>query len=879
MLNKAQQDDLDIQLDIWLANITEAIEQAKDSNSKELAKKDAIRHLNAIFDDGLYKTLEKTEQFATVQDIRLIRTRKAPERATLIKDEYGREKGFEEGLLNLVIKDESDVPPITKQDILDYLEIKVNIAKTSLLSDNDKLKTWTDKKKKLEADRALAKENFLKENGLKEAEKLFNTGCKTTGWVDAHRSFDQALRYLNDLQKIFKETDEQYIPIILLKKDVLLQLAVGMRADKGDEKTVKLRFDQARECIDLILQKYPWNKERQWQRIELLMEADNTEDVPKIFLSHLQLDLNDTSMKQKVMEKLNHRGKICIERGEWGEARRWFQRANVLDLNNIIANQGLKIIKDFEKGKEAAQAGDFDSAAEFFKLVHMFTQQLALNETAVQGYVAKVWKDAGDEQSWQPNNYDAVTYCFEKAYELDQNDTDVQQKLARALYYKSYSYENDLDAAINCLQRACTMFPTDIILAGLENALGLQYSSRGDLDNAINCFETARKLDLNSTWFKQNLIKALTQKRDKCVKDKNLNEAIKCGVRLLQLKPDDSKVQHHLADLQNSQGVQYSLSGELDNAIDCFEKAYDLEPTSNILKQNLKKALTKKRDQCVDAKNLDDAIRYNRRHLDLDPKDAILKKNAAFLLTSKGEQESLSGNWYDASSHFEEAYRLEPTMILKQKLVAARNGLGKKYLESEESLSMIRGCFERAHELDPDNMTTKQGLKIIDYLEEGEASMQEDYWDAAIQSFYDVRELAPDNPTANKGLAKALSSKLEEYIQENEWSEMIEWSKQISEIYSKDEQRRYDFAKIYFDAGNAALSEQKEQKPLTMSKLMGKQGLFGIQSETNFKVSTLFDTALALIHDVKTPQADELRSKIQAMLGSETVNENNNQYK
>jgi Flp pilus assembly protein TadD len=155
---------------------------------------------------------------------------------------------------------------------------------------------------------------------------------------------------------------------------------------------------------------------------------------------------------------------------------------------------------------------------------------------------------------------------------------------------------------------------------------------------------------------------------------KDLDEAIACFRRALQLKPDYAEAHSNLGTVLKDQG-------KLDEAVACFRRALELKPDFAGAHGNLGNAL---REQG----KLDEAVACCCRALALQPDLAEVHSNLGIVFKDQGKLD-------EALACYRRAMELKPDYA------DAHNNLGGVF-QHQGKLHEAIACFRRALELQPD---------------------------------------------------------------------------------------------------------------------------------------------------------------------------------
>ena len=140
--------------------------------------------------------------------------------------------------------------------------------------------------------------------------------------------------------------------------------------------------------------------------------------------------------------------------------------------------------------------------------------------------------------------------------------------------------------------------------------------AQGNLDEAIACYRRALELGPDYAQAHNNLGVA-------CKERGNLDEAIACCRRAVELKPD-------YAEAHNNLGVALREQGQLEEAVACCRRAIDFKPDFAAAHNNLGSAL-------ADQGKLDEAVACYRCAVALKPDDAEVHNNLGNALKDRGE--------------------------------------------------------------------------------------------------------------------------------------------------------------------------------------------------------------------------------------------------
>ncbi len=230
--------------------------------------------------------------------------------------------------------------------------------------------------------------------------------------------------------------------------------------------------------------------------------------------------------------------------------------------------------------------------------------------------------------------------------------------------------EGKPDLAVEQYRTALAIAPDNLAalnnLGGALAAEGSAAGNSGDIEEAIACFRKTLQIDPASKIAHFNLAVALSSKGQ-------TEEAI--AQYRMALATDPGLTDAHL-NLANA----LQKTGHSDEAIAHYQKALEISPNYAAVRGKLAAALLGRGE-------LDEAIAQFRKALDISPNDPVLTGNLGLALYKKGKRE-------DAIAQFRRALEIKPN------LVEIRCNLGDALIDigqNEEAFAQ----FQKVLELDP----------------------------------------------------------------------------------------------------------------------------------------------------------------------------------
>jgi tetratricopeptide (TPR) repeat protein len=345
--------------------------------------------------------------------------------------------------------------------------------------------------------------------------------------------------------------------------------------------------------------------------------------------------------------------------------------------------------------------------------------------------------------------------------------------------------------------------------AAIYSNLGSLYAQKQQWQEAINCYQRAITLNPQLAGVYRNLARAL-EKADQSA------EAIKYWYQAYSLEPGSVKAEEHL-----QLGNAFVKHNQLNEAITCYRRALELAP-------NLAEAYLHLGEILHSKGKLEEAIQYYRKAVQYNSQIALHHYRLGFVFTQQKQWQDaiicyqqaikLQPDYWEACHHLGDAlskvYRWEEAVTAYQAAIQVKDDFCWTHNNLGDALVQLSRweeaavAFRRASELNPDFPWTYYNL--------GEIFSNLGKWDEAVVAYRRAIELKPDLPTVGIKLADALGhrSKIDSDRALSYYQREIQLNPDNLHNYYKAIALQPDNGKLYLQLGNALVKQNQLERAI-----------------------------------------------------------------
>ncbi len=210
-------------------------------------------------------------------------------------------------------------------------------------------------------------------------------------------------------------------------------------------------------------------------------------------------------------------------------------------------------------------------------------------------------------------------------------------------------------------------------------------SQKGELDEAIRCYQKAVEIkpDDYAAWGNMGIVHSWKGE---------LNEAIQCYKRVMDIKPDDYKAWQNM-------GNAYRQKDELDEAIRCYQKAVEIKPDGYEAWFNMSIAYSEKGE-------LDEAIRCYQAAIDIRPELPFAWSNLGVTYLRMGKSAEAIKSCTKALEHAEEDMIIVICLLHRSQAFMEQEEYSEAFEDANEAYSI-------ALEMDKESMVQETAARAF----------------------------------------------------------------------------------------------------------------------------------------------------------------------